>query len=49
MTNEGAQTATFIPDPAMFENSPGEPTPVAPDLPRVEAELAAARNGAAAA
>ena len=47
MTNEGAQTATFIPDPAMFENSPGEPTPVSPDLPRVEAELAAARNGAA--
>jgi len=44
MTTEGAQTATFIPDAAMFD-SPGEPTPVAPDLPRVEAELAAARNG----
>ena len=44
MTTEGAETATFIPDPAMFD-SPGEPTPVAPDLPRVEAELAAAKNG----
>jgi hypothetical protein len=44
MTTEGAQTATFTPDQAMFD-SPGEPTPVAPDLPQVEAELAAARNG----
>jgi hypothetical protein len=49
LTTEGAQTATFVPDPAMFDNSPGEPTPVAPDLPRVEAELAAARNGTGAA
>ncbi|HEY7373075.1 MAG TPA: efflux RND transporter periplasmic adaptor subunit [Polyangia bacterium] len=36
MTTEGAQTATFIPDPGMLD-SPADRTPVAPDLPTLDA------------
>jgi hypothetical protein len=50
MTTEGAQTATYIPDPTMLENSPGEPTPVAPLLPGLDIDddegVGAETNGA---
>jgi hypothetical protein len=44
MTTEGAKTATFVPDATMFD-SPGELTPVAPDLPTLEAEAEADAAG----
>jgi multidrug efflux pump subunit AcrA (membrane-fusion protein) len=41
MTTEGAQTAQFVPDPAMLD-SPSEQTPVAPELPTLGGEDGAA-------
>jgi multidrug efflux pump subunit AcrA (membrane-fusion protein) len=38
MSTQGAQTAQFVPDPALFDSSPPDLTPVAPELPSLVGE-----------